>query len=618
MPDILKKIKLRLSNASIPELFNRVFSYSRYRLIAAFACTAGFRPPLPPVSDTAVASFKLPALHAPPDHETVQKIIKGARFTLNFPDHLIRDFENRWKNKCVISVPYCDNDIDIRAVWEAGRLQNITLACIFVLSDEKNPETDKYREWIKKELFAWLDDNPFLHGPHYQSAMECGLRIIAFVHAVKVLWGHLEHKKRNRLTAAIYNHAWLVSRRLSLYSSLGNHTISECVGLVTAGLFFKDSKVGKHWITLAHNLLVQEASHQIFDDGGPVEQSTNYHRFVLELLWWVSEICRLNGYDDPGKSLVSRIAKGDTFLKTLEANLGEIPSVGDSDDGHAVAPGMDIRLSDSQPVGLDPEHPVCTFKQTGISLMRCDIEAVLSIDHGMLGMPPLYNHGHADALSINLSVKGRLIIADPGTYRYNGVPEWRKYFKSTPAHSTVTVDNQDQAVQETGFIWGHPFTARLVEKSCKDGTLLLKAEHDGYQRIEKPLQHKRTVTTDQQGHIVIRDIFQGDGHHSFSLRYHLHPDCVISKEENWLRISRQDAVICMTVKNGNENFQVLSGSNEPICGWYSKAYGLKEPAITLVLTRRGTPADVEFLTFISTGEQCPDMAIFKKIINKLQ
>ena len=72
------------------------------------------------------------------------------------------------------------------------------------------------------------------------------------------------------------------------------------------------------------------------------------------------------------------------------------------------------------------------------------------------GMPPLYNHGHADALSITLSVGGKETLVDPGTYRYNGEPEFRKYFKGTRAHNTVTIDGLDQAVQETGlFGAGH-------------------------------------------------------------------------------------------------------------------------------------------------------------------
>ena len=60
-------------------------------------------------------------------------------------------------------------------------------------------------------------------------------------------------------------------------------------------------------------------------------------------------------------------------------------------------------------------------------------------------MAPLYNHGHADALSVTLSLGETPFLIDPGTYRYNGVPDWRRYFKGTRAHNTICIDEQDQA-----------------------------------------------------------------------------------------------------------------------------------------------------------------------------
>ena len=98
-----------------------------------------------------------------------------------------------------------------------------------------------------------------------------------------------------------------------------------------------------------------------------------------------------------------------------------MPSIGDSDDGHAIAPG-------AAPCGgrrKSPAAPVATFPESGYTVVRGPDELVLTFDHGPLGMPPLYNHGHADALSITLSLNGKPILVDPGTYRYNGVPEWR-------------------------------------------------------------------------------------------------------------------------------------------------------------------------------------------------
>jgi len=77
----------------------------------------------------------------------------------------------------------------------------------------------------------------------------------------------------------------LVSRNLALYSSLGNHTVCECIGLVFGGAVFRETGEGKKWLSRGCTLLEKELSHQILDDGGPAEQSLNYHRFVLDLYW---------------------------------------------------------------------------------------------------------------------------------------------------------------------------------------------------------------------------------------------------------------------------------------------------------------------------------------------
>src|SRR5262249_62005662 len=78
---------------------------------------------------------------------------------------------------------------------------------------------------------------------------------------------------------------------------------------------------------------------------------------------------------------------------------------------------------------------------------------VVVIDHGPLGMAPGYGHGHADALSLSACVRGEGLLIDPGTYGYNLGEKWRRYFRSTRAHNTVTVDGLDQALQVGTFLW---------------------------------------------------------------------------------------------------------------------------------------------------------------------
>jgi hypothetical protein len=240
------------------------------------------------------------------------------------------------------------------------------------------------------------------------------------------------------------------------------------------------------------------------------------------------------------------------------------------------------------------------FKSTGQTLVHGPNGLLLTFDHGPLGMAPLFNHGHADALSLTLALGGIPLLIDPGTFRYNGVPEWRRYFKSTRAHNTVTVDGQDQAVQETGFIWSRPYTAWPKGIAQTDEGIMLMAGHDGYHRLKKPVMHTRVLLFLKPDWVLVRDTFEGRGVHDFELNYHLHPDAEASEAGGRVAVRRAGLEFFVAVL-GQSRFNLVRGQEEPIHGWYSPAYGIKVPATVLSCTCRGRPADVSFTTAISIG-----------------
>lgn len=613
-----KKIKLRLANASLSEIAYRIFSFVRYRLITLLICKAGLTPHLPSASHANPDSFRLPEPGNIPDKKTVQKILQGKRFTLNFPDSVIKNFESKWSSRCVTSAPLGEkeNDVDIRAVWEAGRLQHVTLVSMYALFADDPSGAKEYINWVKKELFKWIDHNPFLHGPHYQSAMECGLRIISFLYAAKALWSHLTDKERNIITAAIYTHSWLVSKRLSLYSSLGNHTVCECVGLAAAALLFKNSKNSKVWFEKSVKLLIQEAEHQILEDGGPAEHSVNYHRFVLDLFQWISELFRLNNHEDIARKIQPSIKRGEKFWQTLESRFKNIPAIGDSDDGYAIAPGIILGRKTYEV----PYDSVVTFEQTGFSIIEGGKGLVIGFDHGPLGMPPLYNHGHADALSVILSVNGNAIMVDPGTFRYNNQPKWRKYFKGTRAHNTVTVDKMDQAVQQTGFIWSDPFHACLKIKNVRNIFFHLSAVHNGYERLQEPVTHRRDIAGDFCGRFIIVDTFEGAGKHNFELNYHLHPEVQITEKDGYYVLVRNDTRVGLSffMESLAQRCQGKFNRCKLEKGWFSPAYNIKKPTkIIRCSVENVVPDSIKFITaigYLKSKNDIPHAEEFEKIM----
>lgn len=596
-------ILARLKNLSIPEVLYRLSQIAWMQYIKY----SGNKPSAPAVDQALLQTLKFPFIHGNFSGDETLQIISGTRYTLNQDPKMIFAFENSNQISSA-QVKRQDERVDIRAVWEPARLQHVYQLLQSRHGSSESTSACLAENYTRDDILKWIDKNPFYHGPHYLSAMECGLRIPVFVYAL--LWlPNLSEADRQKIISTIYEHAWLIIRKLSLYSSLGNHTICEAVGIIFEAAIFRDTVEGKTWIKRGIELLTQETTHQILDDGGPAEQSFNYHRFVLDLYWLAVDFMEKNQIHDCAK-MKPRLVKGEAFMKCFQGDNGKLPHIGDSDDGFAVAPGL-------FPLRMIPDvtiKDICHFADSGYTVIKDSKGACIVFDHGPLGMPPLYNHGHADALSVILNIKGLELLVDTGTFQYNGVPEYRKYFKSTRAHNTVTIDGQDQAVQETGFIWSHPYKTEVVRKEVIEKGFFIEALHTGYRRLQSPVTHKRVVFQ-TNGLFIVRDSFEGPGIHEFELNYHLHPEANVNDESQWWHIQRDDAVIHMKMLY-DDSFQYVSGQEEPLLGWYSAAYGLKERCGVLCCRKAGSARNVTFTTIIGV-DVVPDLDKINSLLGRM-
>ncbi|MEW5802940.1 MAG: alginate lyase family protein [bacterium] len=641
----------RLKSSSVPELIYRVRQVILACHWEVLLKKAKSLIQVPFISPEDIMNLQCPSFRQQMDEAHFGEILGGKTFSLHEDKTLVQEYEQKFRSLFLPRTSRhgsaSDPAPDIRAVWEPARLQHITLLIASLLHESKplskplskpsskppskspsepssvppsepSPDSDEgaVRRFTKSALLEWIKANPFPLGLHYLSAMECGLRVPVFFYCLKFL-DDLSDDEYRLITEAIYLHAFWISKRLSLYSSLGNHTIAECLGLVFAGVIFGKTKEGNQWLETGFHLLNKESKHQILNDGGPAEQSFSYHRFVLDLYWLAVDFLMKNTACDCSQ-MKERLALGEDFLAAFTAccdrvpspgsipSSGSIPSIGDSDDGFALAPGVFPARSGT--TGKS-QRWYETFPDSGYTIVRTRGKALFTFDHGPLGMSPLFNHGHADALSITLSKEGQKILADPGTCQYNGPRELRRYFKGTRAHSTVTVDGEDQAVQETSFIWSKPYEARLSEcAELKKGGLLLRASHTGYARLKEPVMHHRAVLFFDQDNFIIKDTFQGKGRHTFELNYHLHPQAVAKKEDDgWWHIgTASQSVFIKLMGDGRntgdseDNFLFVYGQENPLLGWYSPCYGIREKSGVLHCSKKGFPDEITFMTAIGT------------------
>jgi hypothetical protein len=601
---------LRFRNAPLPELLYRAKQFFLVKKSKIQLSPKKYPTAVPKIDTIIIKDLKLPAIRGDASAARVQKILKGKLFTHNTDVSAISRFEDTWRNTYFDDIKISDKDPDIRSVWEPARLQHVAILINHIIQNDNIESSDRLKDFTKNAIIKWLNENPFLFGPHYISAMECGLRIPLLFYCLKVL-DNLGADDFQLILDSIYRHAWWVSNRLSLYSSIGNHTIAEATGLIFGGAVYRSTAEGSRWLAEGHELLKRELEHQIVKDGGPAEQSLNYHRFVLDLYWLAIDFLRKNNLHDCS-SFGKRLTRAEQFMAAFESGCGSLPSIGDSDDGHAIAPGVYPR----RPHPDNKKLKIQTFSKSGYTIYN-DKNVVLTFDHGPLGMAPLYNHGHADALSITLSVGGREILVDPGTYRYNGEPQFRRYFKSTRAHNTVTIDGQDQAIQQTGFIWSHPYNVKVLRNENLNGVWLIQAEHDGYLRYKKPVKHMRSVLIFEGKKIIMQDKFSGEGTHEFELNFHLHPDATLSKcQGNLWYVYNGAAEIYITIFDQN-NIREVKGERDPLLGWFSRSYGQKCETSVLSILTTGISEESKFTTGI--GVDTPiDLQEFSEKLDEIE
>lgn len=505
------------------------------------------------------------------------------------------DTHRQWPREFFSRIPYRDGNPygDVRVAWEPSRLQHL-IALGLLAHGAQGDIRQRAVKLLEAQFLSWIDANPTLTGIHYISVMECGLRILAVCHALDLVRGWLSHPHRvwSELVQFVREHAELIRKRLSIHSSAGNHTIAEATALVYAGSLFPEMPESQVWRSVGLSLLEQEAPRQILPDGAGAEQAFWYQRFISDLYGLV--VTLLTHRDGSVSTIIEdAFHRSRVFLDALGAKEDLLPSIGDADGGYALSPFLNFSTApEIHPTGL------ACFETSGYSVIRSAPmnQQRLIFDHGPLGLAPCFAHGHADALSIMFRVGTQDILVDPGTYTYTGDRAWRNYFRGTRAHNTVVVDQMDQAVQETAFMWAQPFQTHVTFKE-KDhnGVVTILAYHNGYMK-RAGVTHWRAVLYLSPDSWLVWDRLTGKGVHQLELNWQLGIEPSI--QAGIYALSFEGNSICLAVEGGTNTLH--RGEIEPIGGWLSRSYGWKEPITTLRAIYTGSLPH-EFTTRIYQG-----------------
>lgn len=528
-------------------------------------------------------------------------------------------------------VPYLDVAAvgDHKVTWELARHQWLLwLAQGWCLArDPRHPAA------AAALLDHWLRENPPKVGMHWTSALELSFRCLAWTHALPLLVDApaIDAVLRRRLAESVLVQMDHVAWNLSRWFSPNTHLTGEALALYVTGCAWPMLPGAAARRELGWRVLVEQLPVQVRPDGSYFEQSTWYQAYTVDFYVEALRWARHEGRPVP-VGMRARLLAAARFLRAMTRADGTVPLVGDDDGGRLwpLLPGAaddvsdvlaraaialddpDLAVPGTQGVHALPwTHGVGTVsrgthdesegrvaREGGWVVMRerraDGREHHLVLDAGPHGALTC-GHAHADALAVVLTVAGRHVVVDPGTFAYVGAA--RDRYRATAAHATVTVDGIDSSEQGSSFRWRSVARSRLLEAALAPDADWAMGVHEGYGRLPDPVGHRRLVMRLPRSLWIMLDTLTCAASHAVGVSLPLAAGAAVTldADAHGARVAVDD----VSVRVAGE--PALAWAVEPAT--VSRAYGAEVPAPRLV--GRATVAGTTTLcTVLADAQEC--------------
>lgn len=510
---------------------------------------------------------------------------------------------------------------DIKVIWEPSRFGSAyTLVRAYWRTGN-----EQYAELFWKLLEDWRSHNPPQQGPNWKCGQETSFRVMAWCFA---LYGLLDAQVTTpervvSLVQMIAISGQRIEANLSYaLSQRNNHGISEGMGLWTIGTLFPELRSAEKWREKGRQVLEVQGRDLIYDDGAFVQHSVNYHRLMLHDYLWVLRLAELQQKPFSAE-LKERVRMAATLLYQLQdEQSGQVPCYG-SNDGALILPLNNCDYRDFRPV-LQAAFYVCSgircynagpwdedlFWLGGRSALdspivhqqRSDLHAdaggyyTLRSDDGFAFVRCATfrdRPGDADMLHVDLWWRGHNLALDAGTYSYNAPAPWNHALGRTASHNTVTVDGLDQMNRASKFLWLPWLQSRVChhQHSPSKQIAYWEGEHNGYQRLPGPVEHRRGILRLGEGWWLVLDRLNSSTEHSYKLHWLLlDAPYEWAKEAGHLTLHVADSAyhVQMATLSGDGTYSLMRADEQSARGWRSPYYNSREPALSFDLVARAS------------------------------
>jgi hypothetical protein len=444
---------------------------------------------------------------------------------------------------------------DVKLIMEFNKMYHIiNLAEAYHVTEEI-----KYIRKIEDYLGEWVKAIPSNASVVNKIMLDKSLRCINLIHVI-ILCSTSTYFRENVLNQVIIiliNEEKQI-RRFStpkwFKTNTGtNHTIGEMIGLITTQLIIEKisninykQQLKKEFYYLNHSL-----DNIITSKGVYLEQSANYSRLVAELLVFLDIVLKLLDVNSTRFNYSNKYLKSILSYIEILSYHKTIPNFGDNDSSTALYTFNKI-LSGSEHLikyknlvdqdnlsKKDSNSLVC--KQSGQIIWKSNDSNNVYIqtrvgNHSFLPLGSS-SHSHNDILSLIISVMGKELFIDRGSYLYNSGISIRNNDRATESHNTISFEGMEQATF-------HGKWAYITEPKSKIDNVNI--EEDRFSLSGScsycGVKHNRHIIY-KSSRITIDDIVEiKNGSQTLSINFLLSPKFRAIIENNMIRISNTNKI----------------------------------------------------------------------------
>jgi len=385
--------------------------------------------------------------------------------------------------------------------------------------------TDRY---LKYDLHTIRNEVRIGGGRVGPQTLDESVWLIPFSQGADMVWETLSEDDRNALAEKLLLPA---ARDVILAHEMRVHNIqcwkNSAVGSV--GFLLDDAELIEQAIDHPDRGYRKQMADGVMPDGAWWEGAWGYHFYTLSALWGLVETARNCGVDLYGDAFRSmfdaplRFAMPDLRLPAFNdsgevrlegrASIYELAyaryrnpdyavllATGNRGDDFALWFGEGELPSAAPRVWESANHPASGY---GILAKGKGRDATWAcLKYGPHGG----GHGHPDKLNVVLYARGEVLAVDPGTSRY-GLPVRSGWYKTSPAHNTLVVDETSQEASE----------GRCVAFGSQDG---VDYAVTGAGAIYEGVAFTRTAALMNENLLVFVDQIRCDRERTLDVIYH--------------------------------------------------------------------------------------------------